>query len=303
MARKKPRIHQMTLAQFEAMFPDEDACCAYLVGQRWPEGIRCPRCGHAVVHPVSTKPWHWQCYKCAPYGYRFSHLVGTIFENTNKPLRDWFRVVHMMLTSKKGISALQIHRVIGTGSYHTAWYMCHRIRAGLQDEHFRKLMGVVEVDETFIGGKAKNKHIDKRGKGGGTGGVGSGKTPIAGAVSRKGNVVARVIEAVDAKTLTAFVRESVSHRVSLLCTDQWVGYKHLDREFPHAVINHAAGEYVHGAVHTQTIDSFWSLIKRGIVGSLHKVSRKYLPLYVAEFQFRYNNRENADIFGAAIRGC
>ena len=133
--------------------------------------------------------------------------------------------------------------------------------------------------------------------------MGSGKTPIAGAVSRKGNVVARVIENVRASTLTGFVRESVSHKVSLLVTDQWAGYAHLFPEFPHEVINHAAGQYVVGAVHTNTIEGFWSIFKRGVIGTFHKVSRKYMPLYVAEFQFRYNNRENEDIFGAAIRGC
>ena len=240
MRRTKKPVNQMTIGQFEAMFPNEDACCAYLVAHRWPEGIRCPRCGNADIHPVSTKPWHWQCYKCAPNsGYRFSHLVGTIFENTNMPLRDWFRVIHMMLTSKKGVSALQIHRVIGTGSYRTAWYMCHRVRVGMQDREFCKLVGVVEVDETFIGGKAHNRHKNKRGKGGdhdgGRGGIGSGKTPVAGAISRKGNVCARVVEGIDAHTLTAFVRECVSNKVSVLVTDQWTGYRYLKHEYPHEV--------------------------------------------------------------------
>jgi len=303
MAKKSKRIHQMTIAQFEAMFPDEDACCAYLVGHRWPNGVACPRCGAVKVFPVSTMPFKWQCYDCAPgSGYRFSHITGTVFENTNKPLREWFRVIHLMLTSKKGISALQIQRLMGFGSYQTAHYMCHRVRAGLADKDFRQLMGIVEVDETFVGGKAKNRHKGDRGDGG-RGGTGSGKTPIAGAVSRKGNVVARVVENVKGDTLRGFVRESVSHKVSLLVTDQWIGYHGLDREYPHAVIHHTSGDYVVGAIHTNTIEGFWSLIKRGIVGTFHKVSQKYLPLYVAEFQFRYNNRENADIFGTAIGGC
>jgi IS1 family transposase len=253
---------------------------------------------------LKGNPWHWQCYECAPQtSYRFSHITGTIFENTNKPLKDWFRVIHLMLTSKKGMSGLQIYRFMGFGSYKTAWYMCHRVRAALADRDFEKLAGIVEVDETFVGGKAKSRHKDRRGGGGGTGGVGSGKAVVAGAVRRKGNVVARVIENVRASTLTAFVHEAVSHKVSLLCTDQWVGYKHLDKEYPHIVVDHARGDYVVGAIHTNTIEGFWSLIKRGCVGTFHKVSKKYLPLYVAEFQFRYNNRENADIFGTAIEGC
>jgi IS1 family transposase/transposase-like protein len=304
MARiKQPKpVHQLTVSQFEKLFPHEDACKAYLVARRWPEGVCCPRCGNPGVYDLATRKWHWQCHKCAPEGYRFSVLVGTIFENTNKPLREWFRVIHLMLASKKGMSALQIMRYMGFGSYKTAWMMCHKVRTALIED-VKQLGGIVEVDETFVGGLAKNRHWDKRGGGGGTGGIGSGKTPIVEAVKRKGNVIARVVENVRADTLTAFVREAVSHKVSLLCTDQWADYHSLDREYPHAVIDHSKDQYVVGAVHTQTIEGFWSIIKRGIVGTFHKMSRKYMPLYVAEFQFRYNNRDNADIFGTAIGGC
>src|SRR3954470_13649884 len=158
MAKRPKPVHQMTIAQFEAMFPHEDACKAYLVARRWPDGVRCPRCGHDKVYPVRTMAYRWQCYSCAPNaGYRFSHLAGTIFENTNKPLRDWFSVTHLMLTSKKGISALQIQRMMGFGSYGTAHSMCHKIRAALVEPE-TKLGGIVEVDETFIGGKSINKH-------------------------------------------------------------------------------------------------------------------------------------------------
>jgi transposase-like protein len=300
-AKQPKQVQQMTEKQFDAAFPDDDACKAYLTVHRWPEGVRCPRCDNNKVYPLPSRPFHWQCEKCAKDGYRFSVLVGTIFENTNASLRDWFKVIHLMLTSKKGMSSRQLHRYMGFGSYKTAWYMAHRIRAGLANAEFRKLIGVVEADETFVGGKAKNRHKDKRGDGEGTGGTGSGKTPIAGAVSRKGNVVARVIENVRADTLTQFVCDSVSEKVSLLVTDHWVGYKHLNKKFPqHEVINHAAHEYVIGAIHTNTIEGFWSIFKRGVVGTYHKVSAKYLPLYIAEFQFRYNNRHNPDIFGAAI---
>jgi hypothetical protein len=307
MARaKQPNkpVPQMTIAEWETAFPTDDACKLYLAEQRWPEYVVCPRCGNPEIKP-HAQSFNWVCYACGVGndGYRFSVLVNTIFENTNKPLRQWFRVIHFMLTRKKGISALQIHRMMGFGSYRTAWYMCHRIRAGMANEDFRKLMGIVEIDETFVGGLAKNRHKDKRGGGGGTGGIGSGKIPVVGAVQRKGKVVARVISGVDAATLGAFVRGAVSEKVSLLCTDAWRGYSPLDKDFPHGVVDHSKGQYVVGAIHTNTIEGFWSIFKRGVVGTFHKVSAKYLPLYVAEFQFRYNNRENQDIFGEAIRGC
>ena len=159
--RKQPRIHQLTIAQFEAMFPHEDACCAYLAGNRWPDGVKCPRCGHDKVWALG-KPWHWQCKNCLPEGYRFSILVGTIFENTNKPLREWFRVIHLMLTSKKGMSALQVMRYMGFGSYKTAWLMCSKIRVALGSVEFKQLVGYVEVDETYVG-VARGPGIETRG--------------------------------------------------------------------------------------------------------------------------------------------
>jgi IS1 family transposase len=304
--RRPKAVHQMTSAQFDAMFPvgHEDACKVYLVARRWPSGVKYPRCGNADLYDASSyKSYHWQCRACATDGYRFSCIAGTIFENTNKPLREWFRVVHMMMTSKKGVSALQIQRVMGFGSYRTAWYMCHRVRAGLADEKFRQLMGIVEVDETFIGGSWENKHRRLRSKGQGRKIRGRvGKTIVAGAVERGGNVVARVVAAASREVLSAFIAEAVSNRVSLICTDQWPAYTHLDPK-RHRSVDHSKGQYVVGAIHTQTIEGFWSLVKRGMVGTFHKVSAKYLPLYVAEFQFRYNNRLNDDIFGEAISAC
>jgi transposase-like protein len=315
MARKKqPKpITQMSVAQWEKAFPDEDACDAYLVAYRWAEGVYCPRCGSVHVYKMAAQPWKWECMDCAPKGsasYRFSDITGTIFENTNKDLRDWFRVIHLMLTGKKGTSALQVQRYMGFGSYKTAWYMCMRIRTALRDNGFKKMMGVVEMDETYIGGKSENRHKDKRsGHGGPGGGVGS-KSVVKGAVSRsKKTVVARVVDSAGRDTIRKFVTATIEPRVSILSTDQWKGYKGLSSIlYPRVSVDHSAGQYVGhdeivGAIHTNTIEGFWSLIKRGIVGNYHKVSKKYLPLYVAEFCFRYNNRENEAFFETAIAGC
>jgi IS1 family transposase len=289
----------MTASQFEAAFPDEAHCATYLIARRWPKSVHCPRCGSVEVTELADG-LHWQCYACAPdTSYRFSHIAGTIFENTNKPLRDWFKVTHLMLTSKKGMSVLQIMRFMGFGSYKTAWGMCHKIRAALIEPR-TKLGGIVEVDETYIGGKDKNKHWDKRGRGGKH--APSTKTPMISAVRRKGNVVARVLSSVTKEGAERFVREVVSNKVSLLATDESRVYNGL-HDYPHERVWHAAHRYVVGAVHTNTIEGFWSIFKRSIVGSYHKVNRKYLPLYIAECQFKYNNRFNDDIFGTAIAGC
>lgn len=199
-----------------------------------------------------------------------------------------------MMQSKKGMSALQVHRQIKSGSYETAWFMCHRLRAAMRAGNFEKLSGIVEADETYVGGKAYNMHLAKR-KRLALAGT-KGKTAVIGAVSRRGNVVARVIENTDTPTLDRFVRQAVSSDVSLIATDEHSGYRLLGRTLPHQVVRHSAGEYVVGAVHTNTIEGFWSLLKRGIMGTYHKVSAKYLPLYVDEFAFRYNNRDNPAIF-------
>jgi hypothetical protein len=295
----------ITLAQLKRDYATEDACKTLLRDMRWPDGVKCPRCQSAKVYALKSKPFHWVCKNkgCGERnGYRFSVITKTIFENTNYPLTVWFEVIYLMGQSKKGISALQIHRQIGSGDYRTAWFMCHRIRAAMKDENFPQLIGQVEVDEAHFGGKDGNRHWNKKI---GKPGLGSGKIPVIGAISRKGNVVCQMIEHVDTRTLNGFVHRVVDKdKVELVATDENSGYARLKGQgFPHGVIKHAAGEYVRGEVHTNNIESFWSLLKRGIMGTFHNVSKDYLPLYLAEFQFRHNNRKNPDIFRAILAGC
>jgi transposase-like protein len=293
---------KMTLTQTMDRFSTEEACKQFLQERRWPNGVKCPRCNNEKVYALKARPFHWICKAktCGGRnGYRFSVISQTIFENTNYPLKTWFQVIYLMLQSKKGISALQVQRLIGSGAYKTAWYMCHRIRAAMRDGGFAKLLGEVEVDETFIGGKDKNRHWDKQRHVSG----GSQKMAVIGAIARKGNVVCQMIERTDRATMTGFVRQTVSNRVSLVATDEAPGYDPLKRFFPHQVVKHSEKEYVRGNIHTNNIEAFWSLLKRGVVGTFHQVSKDYLPLYLAEFSYRHNNRENPDIFADVIAEC
>jgi transposase-like protein len=292
------------LSELNALFPTEDACKSFLVAHRWPKGVRCPRCKNAKVYDLAPRlPFRWQCHGCAPKGYRFSVLTGTVFENTKYPLRTWFTVAFMMLHSKKGISSHQVWRMVlpKGSSYETAWYMCTRIRAAMKNDEFRKLTGTIEIDETYVGGVDANRHRNKRKGRTGRG----GKVGVIGAISRKGNVTAQVIERLDIGTVSKFVRETVSPAVTLVATDEAMIYDRVawGPLRSHQSVSHQRGEYVRGVVHTANLDQFWSLLKRGIMGTFHNVSKKYLPLYVNEFTFRHNHRKDADMFGALIAGC
>jgi transposase-like protein len=300
-----------TLKAFEADFPNADACKTLLAECRWPDGPVCPRCGNTRVITLKSKPHHWVCKSgitttdtegnqvtCAKNGgYRFSVITKTIFQDTKIPLDIWFRVAYLMLTSKKGISALQIHRTVfgeDSGSdYRTSWFMCHRLRCAMRGG-IEQLEGEVEVDETYVGGKEGNKHWNKRV---GKREAAAKKMTVVAAISRKGNVIARTVDEMGFTTLSDFVAEVVSTKAKLVATDEHAGYRHLrGHGFFHKTVNHSAHQYVTGSVHTQTIESFWSLLKRGIMGSFHHVTREYLPLYVNEFAFRFNGRNDPDMF-------
>jgi len=310
--------------QFEKAFPTDEACKKYIVRKRWPKGVTCPRCGaKEKVYALKARPFHWTCCNkdCGGRkGYRFSVTTHTIFQDTKISLRIWFKIGYLMLTAKKGISSLQVRRVIfgedsGT-DWRTAWYICHRWRAAMTGDAF-PISGSnpVEMDETYIGGKDKNRHwnrksANQRAKAPKTGGekpgesVGFGKVGVIGAIERKGNVVARVIGSMDAPTLSGFAQRVTKDGVSLVMTDENPGYSHaFGSGTKHQAINHGRGEYVRGEVHTNDIENFWSLLKRGVVGTYHQVSKDYLPLYLNEFSFRHNNRKNPDAFELMVTTC
>jgi transposase-like protein len=300
----------MNLNELLERFPNEDACKRFLVGKRWPdEKVTCPRCGKDEKIYKVKRPWRWICKSCNKNGYGFSPLTGTVFEDTKYPLRTWFIVAFLMLHSKKGMSARQIHRTVfkKTASYETVWYMCTRIRAAMMNDEFGKLTGTIEMDETYVGGSDSNRHRNKKiGKrGGGPGLFHGGKAGVIGAISRKGNVTAQIIERLDVPTIARFVRETIADSVTLVATDDSLLYDGVQwgKLRSHQTVDHSKGEYVRGQVHTANIDQFWSLLKRGIMGSFHHVSKKYLPLYVNEFTFRHNHRKDEDMFGLLIAGC
>jgi hypothetical protein len=317
-----------TLDVFDREFSTEEACKDFLIAQRWPDGVRCPRCNAKDrVYVLKTRAYHWVCKSGAQSiddetgevltcdkrnGYRFSVITRTIFQDTKIPLKVWFKVGYLMLTAKKGISSLQVHRLVfgeNSGSdWRTSWYMCHRWRAAMRGDAF-PLTGVVEADETYVGGKDSNRHWNKKssyirktkGKQAYGEAVGYDKVGVIGVIARKGNVVCKVIGDQDARTLSGFVRQAVSQNVSLVVTDEKPDYSRMG--LPHQSINHSRGEYVRGEVHTNNIESFWSLLKRGVMGSFHHVSKDYLPLYLNEFSFRFNNRKNPDAFAELITTC
>jgi len=275
----------------------ENEAREYLESIRWTDGARCPHCESKEVTRLNGKSTRPGVHKCKNKECRkqFTVTVGTIFEGSHVPLTKWLLAYHLMCSSKKGISALQLQRNLKLGSYQTAWHMAHRIRFAMgRDPLKSKLSGVVEVDETYIGGKNKNKHKDKQVKGD-QGRSTKSKTPVIALVERNGNVQSKPIERVGANELKGAIRESVEKTATIM-TDEWPSYQGIGKEYKggHHIVNHREGEYVNGEASTNTVESYFALLKRGVMGTFHHVSKQHLHRYCNEFSFRWNNRECTD---------
>src|SRR6266404_2077324 len=274
-------MDKMKLVELIKDFADESKCRNYIEKLRWPNGVECPRCKSAKVYRI-VKRDQLLCSSCE---YQFSVTVDTIFHDTHLPLWKWFLATCLLCESKKGISACQIQRSLGI-SYKTAWYLCHRIRAAMLEVAPAKLGGTVEIDETYVGGKARRWRPK------------SEKAVVIGIRQRNGDL--RLIRAKDAKSATVreIINANVGGHVEVIMTDESAIYPYaLDKmqKNLHKTINHSK-EYAHGDVHTNTVESAFSLLKRGIMGTWHKVSAKHLPAYLDEMCFRFNNRKNQFLF-------
>lgn len=271
----------------ERAFPDEQSCIDHLEQIRWEDG--------AVVSPFDGASRVWKCkgnrYQCKNTGKYFNVKTATIFDNTKIELRKWFRAIWLATSFKKGISSYQLADEIGI-TQKSAWFMLQRIRNCFDIEDDEKLDGIVEADETFIGGKNKNRHRDKKVEKS-QGRSFKDKTPVLGLLQRNGNLRAFVIPNTQARTLQPIIRSNVK-KDSVFISDEWLGYSGLGFDYDHHVVDHARKQYVdydNPEIHSNTIEGFWSILKRGYNGIYNWWSRKHMQRYVNEFVFRYNTRK------------
>ena len=276
-----------TLQEAIRYFSNEDTCVKFVAALRWPEGVSCPRCQDKTVSYLKSRSL-WQCKGCRK---QFSVKVGTIFEDSPIKLTQWLCAMWLLVNAKNGISSYEVARALGV-TQKTSWFMMHRIRLALQHGSLtRKLSGEVEADETYIGGKARNMHKDKQAKTLKAEGY-FRKAVVVGMLERDGEVRTKVLNVASAKVLAREIRANVEPG-STLYTDELAAYTKVGQEYAHKVINHAV-EYVKGNVHTNCIENYWSLLKRGIKGTYVSVEPFHLFRYLDEQSFRYNTRKTND---------
>jgi transposase-like protein len=279
----------------KAALSDENSARELLERLRWPNGVACPHCGGADPYrlnttPTKKNPGRIRLWKCAQCKRQFNVTVGMVFEGSHVPVAKWLLAIHLMCASKKGLSAHQLHRMLGV-TYRAAWFMNHRLRLAMATNEglFAKLTGVVEADETYVG--ARHKRGTKRGRPG----PDSHKMPVVALIQRGGKVRAFPVERVTSNTLRKALRQNVAPSATLM-TDEFGLYKRLGREFAkHKTVNHGLGEYARDDAHTNTAEGFFSLLKRGINGTFHHVSKGHLGRYVSEFEFRHNTRTSLGV--------
>jgi transposase-like protein len=280
----------VNLVDINTLFSTEDKCRELLVRLRWPNGVECLRCKGPVVELETAK----QLFYCKDCDYQFSVTSGTVFNDSHLPLGKWFLTTHLLCEAKKGMSACQIQRTVGM-SYKTAWYLCHRIRHAMTQTDKPMLDGKVEMDVTYVGGWNKGKgrvcRMDN-------------KEVVVGIRKRNGDL--RFFHARDAKggTLANYIRENISEDVEVIFTDDASANEAAMRKAKrtnHKKINHSSGVYVMGDIHTNTVESAFSLLKRGIMGTWHRISAKHLPSYLEEMEFRFNRRKRSDLFVDTLR--
>lgn len=282
-------MDDMNLVELVQQFADDNKCRAYIEALRWPDGVKCPRCKSEKVYNILKRD-QFVCDSCK---YQFSATSGTIFHDSHMPLWKWFLAAYLMAESKKGMSANQLKRTLGV-SYKTAWYLCHRIRKAMQEANPAPLKGTVELDETWIGGKRHWKERTYL----------RNKTMVLGAIERGGPVRMKAEKRAknpSQKLIRQWIAEATAPNTERLYTDEHPAYFGIqDEDTKHESVDHKKREYVRGDVHTNSIENAWSLFKRSVVGSYHKISEKHLDAYLDEFEWRFNNRKNPFLFRDTI---
>ena len=288
----------INIVELGQRFSDEDKAREILESVRWPDGATCPHCGSIKVYrlepkPTSTRPGRKGLWKCGDCRKQFTVTVGTIFQGSHIPLNKWIIAIYIMCASKKGVSALQLQRMMKPLTYKSAWFMCHRIRHAMTQEPMSGLLrGTVEADETYIGGKHRNMHTSKRAKltGRGT----ADKPPIFALVERGGQLIGQNVADVTGETLKGIIRRQVTPD-AVIMTDEHGAYRGLSNEFAvHEAVVHSQGEYVRKDAHTNTLEGAFSLFKRQIVGAHHHVSLEHLDRYWDEFEWKYNRQKSTE---------